>query len=66
VLESVSLPGDVRGWSVICADQDPRYMYVANWFTGVLIKLDLHNRNVLAETVIDSKCIAGIAQYMDI
>ncbi len=66
VLESVSLPGDVRGWSVICADQDPRYMYVANWFTGVLIKLDLHNRNVLAETVIDAKCIAGIAQYMDI
>jgi hypothetical protein len=56
----------VRGWSVICADQDPRYMYVANWFTGVLIKLDLNNRNVLAETVIDSKCIAGIAQYMDI
>jgi hypothetical protein len=26
----------------------------------------LHNRNVLAETVIDAKCIAGIAQYMDI
>jgi hypothetical protein len=63
VLESVSLPGDVRGWSVICADQDPRYMYVANWFTGVLIKLELSTGEVLAETQIEPKCVAGLAQF---
>ncbi len=63
VLESVSLPGDVRGWSVICADQDPRYMYVANWFAGVLIKLELSTGEVLAETQIEPKCVAGLAQF---
>jgi sugar lactone lactonase YvrE len=63
VIESVSLPGDVRGWSVICADRDPRYMYVANWFTGGLIKLELSTGEVLAETQIEPKCVAGLAQF---
>ena len=63
VIDSVGLPGDVRGWSVICADRDPRYMYVANWFTGALIKLELSTGGVLAETQIEPKCVAGLAQY---
>ena len=63
VIDSVDLPGEVRGWSVICADRDPRTMYVANWFTGALIKLELSTGEVLAETQIEPKCIAGLAQF---
>lgn len=37
--------------------------YVANWFTGVLIKLELSTGEVLAETQIEPKCVAGLAQF---
>lgn len=60
LLDTVVPPGDF-GWSVICADRDPRFMYVGNWFTGELIRLDMQTGGVLASAFIEPKCVGGIA-----
>jgi len=62
IVHSVTPPGDF-GWSVIRgAGKDGQY-YVANWFTGAIILLDLASGEVLAETAIDPKCVSGMARY---
>jgi len=60
LLQSVVPPGDF-GWSVICADRDPRFMYVGNWFTGEIIRLDMQTGDVLASAFIEPRCVGGIA-----
>lgn len=57
-LRTYRLPG--FGWAVLDATRDD-LAYVANWFSGELVKLDLGSGAVLASTVIAPKCIAGLA-----
>jgi len=60
VLRSYPLEG--FGWSVIGTAM-PRLAYVANWFTGEVVRLDLDSGAVTARVNIAPKCIAGLAQY---
>ncbi len=51
------------GWSIVAADDRGEVAYVANWFSGEIIKLDLASGEIQARTEIAPKCIAGLAQY---
>jgi hypothetical protein len=53
---------DGFGWSVI-GTATPGIAYVANWFSGEVVRLDLASGEVTASTRIAPKCIAGLAQY---
>jgi hypothetical protein len=57
-LRNWRLPG--FGWAVLDATRGD-LAYIANWFSGEVIKLDLESGAVLASTVIAPKCIAGVA-----
>lgn len=59
-LRTYRLPG--FGWAVLDASREA-FAYVANWFSGEVIKLDLASGQVLATTTIAPKCIAGLAVY---
>ncbi len=59
-LRTWRLPG--FGWAVLDATREG-LAYVANWFSGEVVKLDLDSGAVLASTVIAPKCIAGLAVY---
>lgn len=49
------------GWSVIgTAAEDSAY--VANWFSGEAVRLDLQSGAIMARANIAPKCIAGLAQ----
>jgi hypothetical protein len=57
-----SYPLEEFGWSVI-GTATPELAYVANWFTGEVVRLDLGSGAVTARVSIAPKCIAGLAQY---
>lgn len=59
-LRSYPLPD--FGWSIIDA-RSGQYGYVGNWFSGEVVKLDLANGEIVAQTMIAAKCMAGIARY---
>ena len=61
LLRSYVLPG--FGWSVIDA-RSGTHAYVANWFSGEVIKLDLVTGKTVARVMVAEKCMAGIAQYL--
>ena len=50
------------GWSVI-ATATPGAAYVANWFSGEVVRLELTTGKLTAAVTIAPKCIAGLAQY---
>ena len=50
------------GWSVI-ATATPGAAYVANWFSGEVVRLELTTGKLTAAVKIAPKCIAGLAQY---
>jgi len=50
------------GWSVI-GTATPGAAFVANWFSGEVVRLDLATGDVTASVSIAPKCIAGLAQY---
>lgn len=50
------------GWSVI-GTAKPGVAYVANWFSGEVVCLELTTGAVTASVTIAPKCIAGLAQY---
>jgi len=56
-----SYPLEGFGWSVI-GTATPEFAYVANWFTGEVVRLDLDSGAVTARVSIAPKCIAGLAQ----
>jgi hypothetical protein len=58
-LRQYRLPGSF-GWSVIDATR-PDAAYVANWFSGEVVKLDLDSGHVVASVTVAPKCIAGLA-----
>ena len=60
-LASFPLPG--FGWAVITPSIDGAFGYVANWFTGEVVKMSLADGTILAQTKISPKCISGIAQF---
>lgn len=68
-VEALDLDGKLRrryplegfGWSVI-GTTVPGAAYVANWFSGEVVRLDLVTGEVTASASIGPKCIAGLAQ----
>jgi hypothetical protein len=58
-LRQYRLPGSF-GWSVLDATRAD-VAYVANWFSGEVVKLDLDSGNVLAAVTVAPKCMAGLA-----
>jgi sugar lactone lactonase YvrE len=60
-LRTYRLPG--FGWSIIDA-RCGTHAYVGNWFSGELLKLDLQSGEVVAQTIVAEKCMAGVAQYL--
>jgi len=50
------------GWSVI-GTATPGAAYVANWFSGEVVRLELTTGKLTAAVTIAPKCIAGLAQY---
>ena len=50
------------GWSVI-GTATPGVAYVANWFSGEVVRLELATGAVTAAVRRAPKCIAGLAQY---
>ena len=69
-LEILSLTGEVLqvwplegfGWSVV-GSATAETAYVANWFTGEVVRMALGSGLVDASVMIAPKCIAGLAQY---
>jgi hypothetical protein len=59
-LRSYRLPD--FGWSVL-GTTPGQFAYVANWFSGEVVKLDLESGKVLAATTVAPKCMAGLAVY---
>ncbi|MDJ0926374.1 MAG: hypothetical protein QNJ73_01895 [Gammaproteobacteria bacterium] len=57
------VPLEGFGWSVISDSPDGRLTYVANWFSGEVVRLDLETGAVTARTTIAPKCIAGVARF---
>ena len=68
-VEAIDLDGKLQrgytldgfGWSVI-GTTVPGGAYVANWFSGEVVRLDLLTGEVTASASIAPKCIAGLAQ----
>lgn len=50
------------GWAVLGTTAG-QFAYVANWFSGEVVKLDLDSGQVVATTVVAPRCIAGLAVY---
>lgn len=60
LLQRYDLEG--HGWSVI-GTTSPDTAYVANWFSGEIVRIALDSGEVTASARIAPKCIAGLAQY---
>ena len=61
--EMARLPLEGFGWSLVAAGVDGGSAYVANWFSGELLRLDLEHGEIDARVQIAPKCLAGLAQY---
>lgn len=55
------IPLEGFGWSVVAAVPGGDIAYVANWFSGEVVKLDLQSGDISARVTIAPKCIAGMA-----
>ncbi len=51
------------GWSIIAPAHDGRYAFVANWFTGEVVKLDMESGEVTARNKVGEKTVAGMVEY---
>jgi sugar lactone lactonase YvrE len=58
-----SYPLEGFGWSTLALSPDEAFVYVGNWFTGELVKVDLGAGRVEAATPVAEKCMAGIAVF---
>jgi hypothetical protein len=58
-------PLDGHGWATLKAAADGRHLYVGNYFTGQLVKLELESGEhvAVADTGVE-RSLAGIAEYV--
>jgi hypothetical protein len=58
-------PLDGHGWATLKAAADGRHLYIGNYFTGALVKLELESGDqvAVADTGVE-KSLAGIAEYV--
>ena len=61
--EITSWPLEGFGWSIIAPSHDGNFAFVANWFTGEVVKLDLRSGDVVARNQVGEKTVAGMAEY---
>jgi hypothetical protein len=58
-------PLDGHGWATLKAAADGKHLYIGNYFTGQLVKLELESGEhvAVADTGVE-KSLAGIAEYV--
>ena len=62
-LALATYPLDGFGWSVVAASHDNKHVFVANWFSGEIIKFDTQTKVIKARAELGAKSIAGLAEY---
>jgi sugar lactone lactonase YvrE len=63
---TVSYPLEGHGWATLKAAADGRHLYIGNFFSGQLAKLELESGDIVAsaDTGVE-RSLAGIAEYHD-
>jgi hypothetical protein len=63
---TVSYPLEGHGWATLKAAADGRHLYIGNFFSGQVAKLELESGNIVAsaDTGVE-RSLAGIAEYRE-
>ena len=61
--EIASFPLEGFGWALIAPGVNGETAYVANWFTGEVVRVSLDDGTILARVTIAPKSLSGIVQF---